>query len=112
MTTGITPRILIVDDEPGIRESLRMVLKNEYRCNVAANAREALESFQASPPDLVLLDILMPDMDGITLLEKFSGLDDDVIVQQSGSVNEFDDCREVNIRFTLVSESSRAQENN
>ena len=69
MTTRVTPRILIVDDEPGIRESLRMVLKNEYQCDVAANAKEALESFQESPPDLVLLDILMPDMDGITLLE-------------------------------------------
>ncbi|HWP35015.1 MAG TPA: response regulator, partial [Thermodesulfobacteriota bacterium] len=61
-------RILIVDDEPGVRESLRMVLKGEHDVRTAADAPAALARLAEGPVDLVLLDILMPGMDGLELL--------------------------------------------
>ena len=63
-------RVLIVDDEPGVRESLRMVLKDSYEPVPVASGREALESMAAAPPDVVLLDIVMPGMDGLQVLEE------------------------------------------
>jgi DNA-binding NtrC family response regulator len=66
-------RVLIVDDEPGVRESLRMVLKDGYETTAAASGKEALDALQASPFDVVLLDIVMPGMDGLQLLEEIRG---------------------------------------
>jgi DNA-binding NtrC family response regulator len=66
-------RVLIVDDEPGVRESLRMVLKDGYETTAAASGKEALDVLQASPFDVVLLDIVMPGMDGLQLLEEIRG---------------------------------------
>lgn len=62
--------ILIVDDEKIVRESLRLILKGDNKLHLAANAREALSRFQQHPIDLVFLDILLPDMNGIDLLGK------------------------------------------
>ncbi len=64
--------ILIVDDEPDIRELVSDILADEgYRVTVAADAAAARQSVLQSPPDLVLLDIWMPDTDGITLLRQW-----------------------------------------
>jgi DNA-binding NtrC family response regulator len=63
-------RVLIVDDEPGVRESLRMVLKNRYEILVAASGTKAFELIEQGPVDVVLLDILMPGPDGIDVLER------------------------------------------
>src|SRR3974377_1071365 len=65
--------ILIVDDEVGIRALLSEILQDEgYRVSVAENAGEA-RSFRArSQPALVLLDIWMPDTDGVTLLREWA----------------------------------------
>ena len=58
--------ILIVDDEASIRESLRMVLEFEgYRIEEAGTGVEALRIVRDRPPDTVLLDIRMPEMDGL-----------------------------------------------
>jgi CheY-like chemotaxis protein len=55
-------RILVVDDDPDIVESLRMVLESaDYDVNTAGSAEEAQDKVQAAPPDLILLDIMMPD---------------------------------------------------
>lgn len=57
--------ILIVDDEPFIRTQLRLALQNEgYRTVEAQDGRQALTVFQQMQPDIVLLDAIMPDMDG------------------------------------------------
>ena len=66
--------ILVVDDEIGIRELLSEILTDEgYKVELAQNATEA-RTFRASArPDMVLLDIWMPDMDGITLLKEWAG---------------------------------------
>lgn len=60
-------RILVVDDEPAVRESLTTSLEFEgYRVAGAADGVAALEEAERTPPDLVVLDVLMPRMDGLT----------------------------------------------
>src|SRR5579885_3322379 len=67
------PHILVVDDEADIRGLLKEILSEEgYEVDVAANAAQARASRARQPPDLVLLDIWMPDVDGITLLREWS----------------------------------------
>jgi two-component system OmpR family response regulator len=59
------PLILIVDDDPHIREVVRFALENAgFSTAQAADGREAVEQFLSVRPDLVVLDILMPEMDG------------------------------------------------
>ncbi|MBY4897703.1 response regulator [Cupriavidus sp. AU9028] len=65
--------ILVVDDEMGIRELLSEILSDEgHVVEVAENAQQAREYRAANTPDLVLLDIWMPDTDGVTLLKEWS----------------------------------------
>ncbi|KPK46694.1 MAG: transcriptional regulator [Thiotrichales bacterium SG8_50] len=65
--------VLVVDDEPDIRRLVREILEDEnYRVATAENAAAAREAFRREPPDLVLLDIWMPDTDGITLLKEWA----------------------------------------
>jgi len=65
--------ILVVDDEVGIRELLSEILADEgYRIRVAASAEAAREARRQERPDLVLLDVWMPDTDGISLLKEWS----------------------------------------
>jgi two-component system nitrogen regulation response regulator NtrX len=69
MSTG---RILVVDDEADIRELVQEILTEEgYAVDVAANATEARAACKRQPLDLVLLDIWMPDTDGISLLREW-----------------------------------------
>lgn len=66
-----TPRILIVDDEPFNVDYLEQELEDlNYETITAANGEEALEKITSESPDLVLLDIMMPIMDGFKVLEK------------------------------------------
>jgi len=65
-------RILVVDDEADIRELVQEILSEEgYAVDVAANAAEARAACARQVPDLVLLDIWMPDTDGISLLREW-----------------------------------------
>lgn len=62
--------ILIVDDEPRIRDLLRNVLASlGHKLCVARNGSEALLALEVARPDLILLDVAMPDMDGIQFLK-------------------------------------------
>jgi two-component system nitrogen regulation response regulator NtrX len=80
-------RILVVDDEADIRGLLKEILSEEgYDVEVAADATQARSSRATQVPDLVLLDIWMPDTDGITLLREWSMTDgyDCPVVMMSG----------------------------
>src|SRR5215210_3844934 len=71
------PRILVVDDEAAIRDSLRMILEYEnYQFVGAASGQDAVAAVQRERPDLVLLDIKMPGMDGMEVLRKLHALDE------------------------------------
>jgi DNA-binding NtrC family response regulator len=63
-------RVLVVDDEPGVRESIRILLSSDYDVATVASGDAALEAIQRERPQLVLLDIIMPGMDGMELLER------------------------------------------
>ncbi len=72
-TTPIPPNatILVVDDDPHIREVVRFALeKAGFRAIEARDGRQALERYASDTPDLVVLDILMPEMDGTDVCRK------------------------------------------
>ena len=70
-------RILVVDDTDAIRESLRKALQLEgYEVDVASGGREALEMIGARPPTAIVLDRLMPDVDGIEVCRRLRGAGD------------------------------------
>jgi PAS domain S-box-containing protein len=68
-------RILVVDDELGPREALRMILKSKYQVMTAVNGSDALQCIAKMPPDLVLLDIRMRQMNGIEVLQAIKQID-------------------------------------
>ena len=72
--------VLIVDDEVGTRESVKMILKNDYEVFLAKDAEEAFLQIKEHSPDVVLLDIILPDIDGLKVLEKVKESDPDLIV--------------------------------
>jgi len=74
------PSVLIVDDEVGIRESLKFILKKDYEILVAKDAEEAFLQVKNHAPDLILLDIILPDVDGLKVLEKIKQNESDAIV--------------------------------
>ena len=79
--------ILVVDDELGIRDLLSEILNDEgHAVELAENAAQARQARQQSRPDLVLLDIWMPDTDGVTLLKEWStsGLPTMPVIMMSG----------------------------
>jgi two-component system nitrogen regulation response regulator NtrX len=66
-------KILVVEDEPLLRDSYKIVLSTQpYHIDVAANGKEALEKTKAMTYDLILLDLMMPIIDGPGFLEKFA----------------------------------------
>jgi YesN/AraC family two-component response regulator len=74
--------ILIVDDEAHIRKFVTLILKSLGVTSIveAPNGAEAVETFQKINPDLVLLDVNMPQMDGIETLTKLKQIDPDCLV--------------------------------
>lgn len=83
-------QILVVDDEPDIRNLVQEILEDEgFTVNVAENATKARDEIKSFNPDLILLDIWMPDVDGITLLKEWKENDliTSPIIMMSGHGN-------------------------
>ncbi|MBI4637649.1 MAG: sigma-54-dependent Fis family transcriptional regulator [Candidatus Rokubacteria bacterium] len=76
----VRPVILVVDDDLGLRESFRLILEDDYEVLDAADGPAALDIVRASQVDLVLLDIRLPEMDGIEVLERIKAIDEGVEV--------------------------------
>ncbi len=83
-------KILLVDDEEGIQLLYREEFEDEgYLVDSAMNGEEALEKFKASPPDLVILDINMPGMNGIEVLRQMKEMNADLPVILSSAYQEY-----------------------
>jgi len=63
-------KLLIVDDEISVRESLRIIFKNDYNVFLASNGEEAFRMVEKENPHVVLLDIILPGIDGIEILKR------------------------------------------
>jgi len=80
--------ILVVDDEHGVRQSFNLVLKDEYNVLMAGTGKEAVEIFTKNSIDLILLDILLPDIYGLDLLAKLKEDDPHAEIIMVTAVNE------------------------
>ena len=83
-------KILVIDDEPGIRGLLATILERKgYAVLLADGGRKGLDLFRRERPDLIVLDLKMPDIDGIIVLKDIHAVDADIpVVILTGAGNE------------------------
>lgn len=110
MVAVMMKKILIVDDEVSTRSALRRMLQlSDYDIVEAADGREALERFANEPIDIVLTDILMPEMDGLEFIQTLQERYEDVkIIVMSGVfeiegiyINCLDHARRIGVDIVL-----------
>lgn len=87
----MSPKILIVDDEPGIRNLISAYLRNEgYELQEAADGPSALKISQSFKPDLIILDIMLPGMDGLEVLSLIKQDADPYVIFLTAKTEETD----------------------
>ena len=99
-------KILVIDDEPALQKAMQKALKNEnYDIIFADNGLEGLELLKKEKPNLVLLDLRMPKLDGLGFLEKINIKPDDpysvVIITGHGNDREVERSFELGVNFCL-----------
>ena len=100
------PKILVIDDEPALQMAMKKALKNEnYGIVFASNGLEGLEQLKKEKPDLVLLDLRMPKLDGFGFLEKINIEPDDpysvVVITGHGNDREVEKSFKLGVNFFL-----------
>ncbi|VGO21290.1 response regulator [Pontiella sulfatireligans] len=92
MKTKAKTKILVIDDDTAVRESFCFYLEDlEYAVVQATNGREGLKLFEKAAPDIVMVDLRMPDMDGHQVLEKLSQTVPDmplIVVSGTGRISD------------------------
>src|ERR1700739_2119274 len=84
-------RIPLVDDEAGTLRSVDRVLGEDYKVATTRSCRDAVVVAETFKPDLAILDIQMPEMDGFQLMEKLQALDTELdVILMTGSIHELD----------------------
>lgn len=87
----MAPKILVADDEPNIIKLLRMYLREEgYEVTTARDGREAMERFRADKPDLVLLDLMMPEMGGFEVCTEIRKESDIPVIMLTARTDDVD----------------------
>ncbi len=86
----ISYSVYVVDDEQTIREGIAMALEADYQMRAFSAAKAAMAAIKENPPDLVLLDIGLPDMNGIEALRQIKGLYPGVLVIMITAYEDFD----------------------
>jgi DNA-binding response OmpR family regulator len=103
-------KILVIDDEQGIRELLDTLLRRKgYDVVVAENGREGLKVFRRERPDVVVLDLHMPGIDGLTVLQEIRNLNPSqpvIILTGAGTDEEEQQVRALGVTEYVVKELS------
>jgi DNA-binding response OmpR family regulator len=85
------PTILVVDDEPSISEVVSIYLRRAgYQVTVARDGREALDALEKEPPDLVVLDLMLPEVDGLEITRRLRAEGDTPIIMLTARREEAD----------------------
>jgi DNA-binding response OmpR family regulator len=85
------PSILVVDDEPSIREVVSIYLRRAgYRVIVAQDGQQALQALEGEPPDLVVLDLMLPKVDGLEITRRLRAAGDTPIIMLTARREEAD----------------------
>jgi DNA-binding response OmpR family regulator len=102
--------ILVIDDEQGIREFLDTFLRRKgYDVLLAASGREGLKVFRRERPDVVVLDLNMPGIDGLTVLQEIRNLNPSqpvIILTEAGTAEEEQQVRALGVTEYVVKEFS------
>ena len=99
-------KILIIDDDPFIRKIIKRVLKSEpYDLVCAENGRQGVDLLKSEAPDLIILDLIMPEMDGIAFLKQIRLKSDDpyavIVLTGHGDDNEMKKCYNLGAHFFM-----------
>ena len=89
MTSSSTKHILIVDDDEMMRAFIReLLLINDYKVTEASNGKIGLKEFREDTPDLVITDIIMPEMEGISFIRELRSHNKEIpIIAMTGNVH-------------------------
>ena len=89
MTNSTKPSILVVDDDPDCRNLLQQILEaNDFQVQTAINGIDAIDKYKANPADLIIMDIVMPEKEGIeTIMELKNDYPGVKIIAMSGSLD-------------------------
>src|SRR5688500_2934297 len=88
--TELLPRILIVDDDPQIASGLEALLSDAWEVRTAADGRSAIVAFGEFSPDVVLLDVQLPDTTGVDVLHQFKMYAESTAVIMMSGVGSLD----------------------
>lgn len=89
MASDLPKHILVVDDDEMMRAFIRELLKiNNFKITEAANGKLGLKEFRENTPDLVITDIIMPEMEGISFIRELRSYNKDIpIIAMTGNVH-------------------------